>query len=295
MPISHQFDYVKVETVDQALELLAQHGAKAKILAGGTDLIVLIKEDVLAPEILIDIKGLDELKKISFENSTLTIGSNVTFSEIHHSELVKEKSYVLWEAAGTVASVGVRNVATLVGNICSAIPSLDSGPALFVNDAVVHINSLKGERSVPINNWFTGPKRTALNPDEMVVAISLEIPEKKSASCYKKLGRYQGEDLAQAGVGILVTEDRKYKVAYCAVGPVPTRSQKIEALLQGKEINDELIKKAQELVDQEISPISDIRSTKEYRTQMVKVMLERGLKDAAAVLSGKEITLTPII
>ncbi len=295
MPISHEFDYKKVVTVSEAVDLKAKYGSNAKILAGGTDLIVLIKEDVLKPEFLIDIKGINELKQITFTENKLKIGANVTFSEIHESSQIKEKAYILWEAAGTVASVGVRNSATLVGNICTAVPSLDSAPALLVHDTIVHLKSNKGERTIPIEQWFTGSKKTAINPDEMVVAVTLNLPEKKSASCYKKLGRYKGEDLAQAGVGVLITENKQYRVAFCAVGPIPTRAYKIENILNGNQLSDELISKAQNLVEQEISPITDIRSSKEYRTEMVKVMLERALKDANSILSGKNVSLNPIL
>jgi len=295
MPISHEFDYKKPATIDEAVELLAQYGDKAKVLAGGTDLVVMMKEDILAPEMVIDIKGIKELKEISFSNDELKIGAGVTFFEIEESKIIKQDFRILWEAAGTVASVGVRNAATLVGNICTAVPSLDSAPALMVYDAVVLVKSKSGERTIAIEDWFTGPKRTALKPDEMVVAVSMKKPAKKSASCYKKLGRYKGEDLAQAGVGVLVCEDKQYKVSFNAVGPVPTRAHKIETLLNGQELTEENIAKAQDLVEQEISPITDIRASKEYRTQMVKVMLERALKDASAILNGKEVKLNPIL
>jgi carbon-monoxide dehydrogenase medium subunit len=295
MPISHEFDYKKPATIDEAVEILAQYGDKAKILAGGTDLVVMIKEDILTPEMVIDIKGIKELKEISFLNDELKIGAGVTFFEIEESDIIKQNFRILCEAAGTVASVGVRNAATLVGNINTAVPSLDSAPALMVYDAVVHVKSKNGERTIAIEDWFTGPKRTALKSDEMVVAVSMKKPNGKSASCYKKLGRYKGEDLAQAGVGVLVSENKQYKISFCAVGPVPTRAHKIEDLLNGKELTAEIIAKAQDLVEQEISPITDIRSSKEYRTQMVKVMLERALNDASAMLAGKETKLNAII
>jgi len=295
MPISHEFDYKKPATIEEAVEILAQYGDKAKVLAGGTDLVVMMKEDILAPEMVIDIKGIKELKEISFLNDELKIGARVTFFEIEESDVIKQYFRILSEAAGTVASVGVRNSATVVGNICTAVPSLDSAPALMVNDAIVHVKSKNGERQIPIEDWFTGPKRTALNSDEMVVAVSMKKPKKKSSSCYKKLGRYKGEDLAQAGVGVLISEDNQYKISFCAVGPVPTRAHKIEALLNGKELSAEIIAKVQDLVEQEISPITDIRSSKEYRTQMIKVMIERALNDASALLQGKDIKLTPIL
>jgi len=295
MPISHQFDYQKVEKLDQALKLLNDFGAKAKVIAGGTDIVVQLKEDVSKPEMLIDLKDLNELNKIEFSDNILRIGANVTFSDLEHSDIIKEKFYILWESAGTVASIGVRNRATLTGNICSAVPSLDSAPALFVYDAEVIVKSVESERKIKIQDWFVAPKRTALKPNELVIALILHLPKEKSFGCYKKLGRYQGEDLAQAGVGILAIENKEYRVAFCAVGPIPKRAFSIEKLLSGKSISAELISEAQKLVEQEISPITDIRASKEYRTELVKVMLERGLQDAVKVLNCEKINFNPII
>ena len=167
------------------------------------------------------------------------------------------------------------------------MPSLDSGPALLVHDAQVHIKSAQSERTVPIGEWFTGPKRCALKANELVTGISLPIPESAYAGSYVKLGRYAGEDLAQAGVGVLAMENRIYRVAFCAVGPIPKRSQQLEQILNGKDLSDALIEEAKALIPEEISPITDIRSTKEYRTLMAKVMFERGLKLAVERLNNE--------
>jgi len=295
MPISHQFDYKKVKTTDEAVDLLAKYGDKAKILAGGTDLTVLIKEDFATPELLIDVKEIPEFNKIEFSDGILTMGAGVTFSDIEESEIIKQKFYVLWEAALTVASISVRNRATVAGNICSAVPSLDSAPALMVFDAKVNVKSQKEERTIPISEWFVAPKRTALKPNEIVISISMKLPEGKTASCYKKLGRYKGEDLAQVGVGVVVSENKEYKISFCAVGPIPVRATKIENFLKGKDLTDQTIKEARQIVEQEISPITDIRASKEYRMEMAKVMMEKALNDATAILSGKEIKTEAII
>jgi len=264
MPISHQFDYKKVKTTEEAVALLAKHGDKAKILAGGTDLTVQIKEDFATPELVIDIKEIPELNKIEFSDGILKMGAGVTFSDIEKSVIIKEKFHVLWEAALTVASISVRNRATVAGNICSAVPSLDSAPALMVFDAEIKVKNSKGERTIPIKEWFVAPKRTALRYDEMLVSISMKLPEEKTASCYKKLGRYKGEDLAQVGVGVVITENKEYRISFCAVGPVPVRATKIENFLKGKDLTEKIIEDAREIVEQEISPITDIRASREY-------------------------------
>lgn len=295
MPISHQFEYYQAQSVKEALKILEKDPENSKIIAGGTDLAVYLKEDILTPDVLIDIKSITELNNIEFSENTLTIGACVTFSDIEESNDIKNNFRVLWESAITVASVGIRNRATIVGNICSAVPSLDSAPALLLYDTKIYVKSLKKERVISISDWFTGPKRTALKSNEIVTKMTIKIPKIKSASTYKKLGRYKGEDLAQVGMGILISEDKEYKIAVCAVGPVPIRTNKTEAFLKGKELTDENLEKAKELIGSEISPITDIRATKEYRTHITKVMLERGLKECSAILSGKIIKSNPIL
>ena len=287
MIIAHEFDYFKPSSIDEAIKLLNKYGAKARILSGGTDLVVRIKDGFETPDAVIDIKGLDELKVLDFKDNKLIVGTLTTFNELIDSEVVKEKFPLLWESAKSVASMGIRNRATMVGNICSAVPSLDSGPALLLYEATVVVKGKDGERRIPIEEWFLGPRKTALKEGELVEYIEIPLPQKKHAGCYVKLGRYNGEDLAQVGVGVLALEGNEYRVAFCAVGPKPTRAKKIEELLNGKELSDSLIEEAKKLVEEEISPITDIRATKEYRMHMAKVMLDRALKAAVGRLNGK--------
>ncbi len=283
----HDFEYAKPKTLAETLSLLAQYGNKARVLAGGTDLAVQIKEGTATPKIVIDIKGLEELKTLIYSDNRLSIGALVSFSDIIKSDVVNDTFPLIRDASATVGSVGIRNRATICGNICSAVPSLDSGPALLVHEAVACVQSANGERKVRISEWFLGPKTTALQTGELLTGLQVPLPEKKSAGCYVKLGRYSGEDLAQAGVGVLALKDNEYRVAFCAVGPIPKRAAKIEALLNGNDLTDALLEEAKALVPEEISPITDIRSSKEYRTLVVKVMLERGLKSAISRLRGE--------
>jgi carbon-monoxide dehydrogenase medium subunit len=287
MPITAEFAYHKPSDLAEAAELLARYQGRAMPLAGGTDLLLWLKEGLKAPEAVIDIKGIPELWHLDTKGGVLAVGARVTFTELIESDLVRSRFPVLWEAARTVASCGVRNRATLAGNLCSAVPSLDGAPALLVHDACVRTRGPAEEREVPVAEFFTGPKRTALLPDELVTAVELPLPAKKTAGCYVKLGRYRGEDLAQVGLAVLAEAGDVWKVAFCAVGPVPRRAQKIEALLNGKKLSEALIAKARALVAQEIFPITDIRASREYRLHMAEVMLERGLKTAAARLAGR--------
>lgn len=282
MPISHEFTYCKPATLRDALKTLAKYGNSGRVLAGGTDLIVRLKEGIEEPAMVIDIKGLEELKKIEMIGRRLHIGALVTFTDLINSPLIKEEFPLIHEASKTVASVGTRNRATIVGNICSAVPSLDSGPALLNYEAIVCLRSAKGKRNIPISQWFTGPKKTLREADEIVTGLIIPRAKGKHRAYYGKLGRYSGEDLAQAGVGILGFRNNQYRIAFCAVGPVPRRAEKLEALLAGKKIDDQLIEQCKQLIDEEISPITDIRASKEYRVHMVKTMFERGIKNVTA-------------
>jgi carbon-monoxide dehydrogenase medium subunit len=285
--ISHEFEYIKPKDIVELTELLSQYKTKARILSGGTDLIVRIKDGFEFPDLLIDIKGINELKELKFDKETLFIGACITFNELIDSNIVKDNYPLLWEAAKSVASTAIRNRATLVGNICSAVPSLDSGPALLIYEAEVILKSKDGERIVNINEFFTGPRKTVLKEDEFVYGVKVPHPKKKNGGAYVKLGRYNGEDLAQVGIGVLVLDGNEYRVAHCAVGPVSARARKIENLLNGKKLNDLLIEEAKKLIEEEISPITDIRATKEYRMHMAKVMFERALKTAVDRMNGK--------
>lgn len=287
MPITAEFEYVKPTGLEEALQVLSLYREKARALAGGTDLIVHLKEGLARPEVVVDVKGLKELGGLAVKDGKLRAGALVTFSDLIASAQVKSKFPLLWEASLTVASTGVRNRATLAGNICSAVPSADSAPALAVYGAEVLVRGLRGERRVPFSEWFAGPKRTVLAPDELVTAVELPLPEKKHGACYMKLSRYEGEDLAQAGVGVLAFSDNTYRVAVCALGPVPVRCAATEAALGGARLSEKVLARAKETILKEISPIGDIRSSKEYRLHMTQVMLGRALETAVARLFGK--------
>lgn len=289
MAIAHEYEYIRPQTLEEALSLKEQHREDALFLAGGTDLVAHLREGLIHPKLLIDIKDIPELGTLEYEDGTLTIGAGVTFSELISSPLVRDKFPILWDASRTVASVGIRNRATLVGNICSAVPSLDCAPALLCHDAAVWCQSVEESCRIPIDKWFLGPRRTELKADKIVTGVSLDVPAHKYTGIYLKLGRYGGEDLAQAGWGIVLDEKLQYRIAHCALAPIPKRAHRIEALLNGNELTDALVQAAIELVPEEISPISDIRSGKEYRVHVSKVMLKRGLWAALERLSGKDV------
>lgn len=285
MTIAHPFDYVRPNSLDEVVEILSEFPGAAHVLAGGTDLVPWMRDDAVFPDLVVDVKRVPDLVAVEERDGALHIGALVTFSMLASSQLVADRAPVLAEAAHMVGSVGIRNRATLVGNVCSAVPSLDGGPPLLVYDAVVHTLGPDGARDLPIGEWFLGPRRTALSRGSIVTGVSLPSLG-RHGGCYVKLSRYRGEDLAQAGVAIVVTEDLDYRVAFGAVGPVPARANAIEQVLAGQQLDAELIATAADLVDEAIAPITDMRATARYRAHMCRVMLRRGLEAATGRLRG---------
>lgn len=282
----NNFDYVKPSALQEAIATYKKYGDKARLLLGGTDLVVLMDAGAIVPDILIDLKGIEELKKLEFDGEFLRVGARVTFNELIDSDVVKGKFPVLWEASRTVASTGIRNRATLIGNVCSAVPSVDSAPALLVCNAIVVIATDTGDKEVPITEFFTGPRRTVLKPGEIVKEIKIKASSKKFGGSYIKLGRYDGEDLAQVGVATTVTEDKEYAIAFCAVAPKPVRATEAEEFLKGKDLTDDVLEEAAKLAVKSISPISDIRASKEYRLYVSGVLVKRSLKTSFARMNG---------
>ena len=282
--IANEFEYRRPTTLPEATKYLAEHPGSVRVLAGGTDLVAWLRDDAVAPDLVVDIKSIPDLHDLRLDGDTLHIGSLVTFSELINSEIVKERAPLFAEMAETVASTGIRNRATLVGNICSAVPSCDAGPVLLAYDTTVHLTGPNGSRTVDINDWFVGLRKTARTDDEIVTHLTVEVPE--HGGVYVKLMRYAGEDLAQAAVGIVAYPGDEYRVVFGAVAPTPIRSSMIEDALRGKPLSDALIAEVVGMVGGEISPITDIRATEAYRSHICEVMLKRGLPAARDRLIG---------
>jgi CO/xanthine dehydrogenase FAD-binding subunit len=286
MPILHDFEYEKPTTIVDAVALLGRHGVEAAVLAGGTDLVGWMRDEIVAPKIVVDIKAIPELQEISSADGFLRIGAAVPFNAIRRDADVGRHFPALAEAAGRVGSCGLRNRATLAGNICSAVPCCDGGPPLLVLDAEVELAGPGGAHRVPIADWFREKRRTARAADELVTGVRIPLPAGPHGGAYVKLGRYRGEDLAQASVAVLALPGGVRRVAFGALAAKPLRAPKIEALLAGRPLTDELIGEAKALLAQEITPITDVRATKEYRSLATAVMLERALRAAESRLEG---------
>jgi carbon-monoxide dehydrogenase medium subunit len=284
MTIAHDFEYARPGALIDAVALLDRDGAR--VLAGGTDVVPWLRDDLIEPTLLVDIKAIPGLADITVDGTRMSIGALVTFADLLSSPLVGRHAPMLAEMAGQVASTGIRNRATVVGNICSAVPSLDAGPALMVYDGAVDVAGPHGDRQVPLDEWFVGPRATRLGAGEVATCVRLSMPPVDHAGVFLKLARYAGEDLAQANLAVLATTDHEYRLAFGAVAPTPVRARRIETTLSGRDLDDSLLDTASRLVADEIAPITDIRASAAYRTHMCHVMVRRGLQAARDRLAG---------
>jgi len=282
----YDFDYRKPVDLEEALSLRRRFGKSSRLLMGGTDLLPAMDGGGPVPELLIDLKGIEELGGLEESPEAVEIGAGVTYTDLIRSTLIRKKFPGIWESSRLVASTGIRNVATLAGNICNAVPSAESAAPLLVRDALVRIASSGGNRTVPVTEFFTGPRKTVVTDREIVTAVSVPFVKGEFGESYVKLGRYRGEDIAQAAVAVLVDSSLTYRIAYAAVGPVPLRIPEAESLLQGRDVSPELLAAGREAVTAAISPISDIRASKEYRLHMCRIMFDKAVTAAAARMAG---------
>lgn len=286
MTIAVDFAYARPESMGEALALLAEHERAARVLAGGTDLVPWLRDDLIAPSLVVDIKRLPGLGDIALVDGVARIGALVTFAEVAGSQALAGTVPVLCEAAEMVGSVGIRHRATLVGNICSAVPSCDAGPPLLAHEATIHVIGPTGSRTVPIGEWFVGPRRTSLGADEVVTQVTVRLPSRPHGAAFARLSRYAGEDLAQASVAVVALPSGEWRVAFGALAPTPVRAPAIEALLYDRDLDEDTVTATLRLVPDAIAPITDMRASKEYRLAMAGVMLRRALRVAAARRDG---------
>jgi aerobic carbon-monoxide dehydrogenase medium subunit len=281
-----RFDYFEPTTLQEAVSLLDRYGSAASVLAGGTDLLVEIKEQIRRPDYVINIKKIPSLDRLSFdERSGLRIGALVTVRQVESSGIVGERYPSLQHAAREIGSIQVRNRATVVGNICRASPSADTLPPLMAHAAKVTIFGPDGERVVPLEEFVTGPGRTVLAPHEIVTEVVVPTPAADVATVYIKHGRRKAMELATVGVAVSLARNedlcRDVRIVLGAVAPTPIRARKAEALLRGERLKLAMVAAAAQAAMEESRPISNVRSSAEYRRDMVKVLVGRAIQQTA--------------
>lgn len=284
------FDYVKVGSLEEASKLAKEKGNKAVLMAGGTDVILLLHANAIPADTVIDIKeipGLEEIRYVSGEG--VYVGSLAKLYDIQNSDLVKEKMPALCDAAHYVASPQIRRKGTMAGNICNASPSADTASILVAMNAVVKVYNADGSRDIPIDDFFKGVKKTSLQPGDIVTEIFIPELKKAEGSAYFKHSVRKAMDLAIIGVGARITMDGNKiaaaRICMGGVGITPLRASKAEEILIGNEITDDLLEKAGTAASEECSPISDVRASAEYRTDMVRVYTKRAVKKAVETMA----------
>ena len=287
-------DYFEPKTVGEALSVLAQHGAEAKVIAGGTDVMVDIKFKE-EPGSLVNIKKLPGMTGIKENGGSLRIGALTTIRDLETSALIREKVPVLWEAAHQFASLQVRNTATIGGNICRASPSGETLAPLLVLEATGKCAFSDGEKDQPFTSFFQGPGKSVLGATGLLTEIDVPYPAAGSKSVYLKHAVRGAMDIAMVGVAVQITPDagkntiQDVRIGLGAVAPTPIRAPKTEALLRGKPLTAALLKEAAALAGSESSPISDQRSSGEYRRWIVEALTRRGLEQTWKAATGKEV------
>jgi CO/xanthine dehydrogenase FAD-binding subunit len=283
------FTYERPTTLAQAVALLEMHGRAARALAGGTDLIIRLRDGTVQPAVVVDVKRIPELRPtIREEAGRLTIGATTVMTDIAADDRVRDRFAALAEAAAVVGSVQIRNRATLGGNICNASPAADTATALLVYGAVVEIAGHRGTRRVPINDFFIRSGETALAPGELVTSIELPIPDRRTGSVHLRRTRRRGHDLAAVTLTCLVDETGVTRVAYGSVGPRPVLGVDETGVLADRDAADDAKRAGLDELFAAASPSPrSMRASPAYRLAMLRVLGRRALAIALDRLDGR--------
>ena len=281
------YAYEKPESLEEVFELLTTHGPRATLIAGGTDVLINIRHRRIAPEVLISLRGLKELCFIR-KNGGYHIGALATHAMLARSPLVKSELTALQQGAAQVGSVQLRNVATVGGNVCNAAPSADTAGPLLVFDAKAVVKGPGRDREIPLTDFFTGPSRTVLQPDEVLVALKIPPEIARYGSAYHKHARRKAMNLPIIGVAVALKLDgdaviADAKIGLTVVAPTPIRAHAAEAFLKGKPLDDDTLAEAGRLASSPecCLPRDSLRCEGWYREDMVRVLIPRVARMAA--------------
>jgi CO/xanthine dehydrogenase FAD-binding subunit len=281
------FDYAAVRSVDEAVSLLAQRGDEARVLAGGTDIIVMVREGRRKVGLLVDIKGIPEVNQLSYDPQTgLTLGAAVPCHQIYAQPDIVAAYPSLIDAVSLVGGTQIQGRATVGGNLCNASPAADTTPALIALGAACMIAGPNGRREVPVEQFCTGPGRTVLQRGEFLVSLHLPPPQPRSGAAYLRFIPRNEMDIAVVGAGasvVLNTDHTAFvsaRVALGAVAPTPLFVETAGAALAGQPVAEEAIQEAAEAAQAAARPIDDMRGTVAYRRHLVGVLTRRALRGA---------------
>jgi carbon-monoxide dehydrogenase medium subunit len=280
-----RFDLVLPASMDECVRLLAERGPEAKLVAGGTDLVPQLKNGLLRPACVVDLSGVGQLGRLTRdETGGLRIGASVTARALERDAAVRVGLPALAESAALIGSVQIRNLATVVGNLCNAAPSADMAPPLLALDAEAVIVGPRGQRRVPLTAFFVGVRRTVLAPDEVLVEVVVPAPGLRSGGSYRRHTPRRELDIAVVGVASQLTMSdgvcAKARIALAAVAPTPLRATAAEQALEGRPVTLDEIERAATLAVGAARPISDQRGSADFRRHLVRILTRRTLRAA---------------
>jgi carbon-monoxide dehydrogenase medium subunit len=282
------FDYRAPDSLDEVFSLLSEHGDDARLLAGGTALVILMKQRLVRPAVLVGLSRVAALRGVEADNGGLRLGALTTHREAETSSLVRERSPLLADTLRHVATVRIRNVGTLGGNLAHADPSQDPPPTLIALNASAVLAGAGGEREVPLESFFSDYYETELRPGELVKAIRVPAAPAGSRTAFTKFLPRTADDYATVSVAVVLTPDQsgqrcqEARVALGSVGPTPVRARAVEAALQGQPLTEDTFRAAAAEVRAEVDPISDIRGSADYKRDMAEVWVRRTLLRATS-------------
>ena len=280
--------YERPDSVEEALTLLTEYDGRAQIIAGGTDLIIELQEGKHSVECLVDVTRIPGLDRIERQDDWIVLGANVTFRQLKESPLIQDQARVLAEAAGTVGAFQIQTMATLAGNVVSALPAADGCVALTTLDAEALIADASGETWRPLGELFLGPGKSAVDPHrQFVTAFRFPVAGARQGSAWERIGRRRALVLPILNCGVYLALDNEgqtiewARIGLGPVAPVPFRARKTEAFLQGRPANEETFALAGEVVTTEAQPrTSLLRASREYRLKVLPVLLRQALTRA---------------
>jgi CO/xanthine dehydrogenase FAD-binding subunit len=277
--------FFKAASPEEACDLLAEYGNKARLLAGGTDVMVAVNLRQFNPEVLIDI-GDAGLGYIKMKGDTLVIGAATTFSEILESNLIREKAPLLAKAAANIASVAIRNVGTVGGNLANGSPAADSATALMALDATLKLVSKGGERTVPADQFFQGPGKTVLGPGEIIQEIRMPAQKEGIKWGYHKIGKRKAQSLSVVSAAVCCLIEggicKEARIALGAVAPTPILATGAAERLKGKSLNESLINETAKAAADATSPVDDVRGSAWYRRRASEALVRQLLTQLSA-------------
>ncbi len=280
------FVYHRADTVQKALDVLAEHKEDNKIICGGQSLLILMRQGLIAPGNLIDIKNLEELSFIDFDSEKgLRIGATTTHRTVEKSPLIKQHFPLLVEMEGNLASVQTRNWGTIGGNLAHADPTGDPGPVFMAMNARVKVANKNRERMIPLEEFFIDYFETVLEEDELLLEVQIPAIPSRTSVAYEKFNIIKNDQgIVSLAASITASEDKKTcedaRIVLGAAASIPLRARETEQLLRGEKIDDDLLEAAGQKASEECDPVRDIHASEEYRRQLVKVLTKRMVKKA---------------